>query len=249
MLVEVLLLLLLLQVQLLEPPPTTPRTTTTTTMMSTMSKRKCVDDGDETGVLRIVCHREAKYCECVCGYSINGEQQHTCYLKDQVKTVISSPCDKSCQTCADSLESKRKLKLFTDQWVIDEDDYTRCAECMVKSVDSLPKECACGWYTDEEGKNRCKDCHYDGYSTDGDFCGKCECSWLYDSENRMICSACDKEIVCAEEEAGSGCEHWYQGTTKPLVCRKCHTETTDSCEVCGNDTRHSYRGGSARKLW
>ena len=207
-------------------------------------KRKCVDDEECTAIaLRIICHREAKFCECICGYCINSQQQHKCYIKDKAGIVITSPCDESCQTCTDWTERERKTKIFTDQWITDEDEYTRCAVCRVKSFPDLPKDCACEWYTDEEGKDRCKRCHYDKYRTDDEFCAKCECCWVRDDNKRMLCSTCDKEIMRVDDSCE--CQHWYldggdnDGT---LLCRNCHTESygDQPCRECDNDTRYNY---------
>ena len=200
-----------------------------------MAKRKRDSDGDSDGddVLRLTYHREAKYCECVCGQSI-GEYHHKCRISIKGKANIETyPCDKSCQTC----EREIKSKICADQWIVDEDGYTRCAKCEVKSDDQLPKDCACPWYINKEGKECCKRCHYDNYRTWDEFCGKCECCWLYTDDCKgRICSTCDKEITSIDS---CKCDHWYIVDDDTLTCRICKAEHWGNdrpCENCGNDS-------------
>ena len=47
---------------------------------------------------------------------------------------------------------------FSDQWVVDEDGYTRCAYCQLKSDEELPKRCECSGYINRDGEIACKIC-------------------------------------------------------------------------------------------
>ena len=73
---------------------------------------------DDNSMLILIYHREANFCECVCGYNISATS-HKCRIKEKVQMVVSSPCDKSCRTCADWLEHERKSKLCADQWIVE----------------------------------------------------------------------------------------------------------------------------------
>ena len=202
----------------------------------------------EVDALRLIYHCETKDCECICG-QILGKFHHECQssIKDKTKLEIS-PCDPcNCERCLKHKQEERNTELYYAQW----NEYGNprdggeayCSVCYDRVVEcTLPKQCLCEWYIDEEGKCRCKKCHSDKYRTEDDFCEKCECCWFYnddDDDNQKICTACDKRIKRIVD--GCECEHWYiddDDDDDYILCRKCNTRNYNDnpCNKCGNDS-------------
>ena len=225
-----------------------------------MSKRKFIDSENENdddarnkAMLKLIYHCETKDCECVCGRRI-GEYHHQCQssIKDKTKLEVI-PCNpKNCEKCLkhkeDMLKQERKDELYNNQWTEYGDPRdggeAYCSVCHVRVVDcTLPKDCQCEWYTDEDGIDRCKRCHCDTYNKYSECCKKCDLCWWYSVELKQnICSTCNKEIKRIED--GCECEHWYRGKHNAdddeVTCKKCHTtnENRDVCKKCGNDSTH-----------
>ena len=233
-----------------------------------MSKRRRsveVDGSDNTKVLTLINHRHAKYCQCICGFKIDGGFSHACALgiKEKVKLVFDL-CDRdTCQVCKEWLKRERNLEIFQKQWYEDRDGDTRCDWCDVQCTNDIPKTCGCKWYIDEDGVDHCNTCHYWGYCRVNMFCCRCEYSWYSDDEEggRLMCSTCNKEIkykvntsdaanptttttTTSTTASGDGgdddrCRHWYMDEEDMQVCGTCHTPmytSSEECRKCGNNT-------------
>ena len=104
--------------------------------------------------LHITCHRSSGHISCFCGETISSYYEHECVVDLRIGKLIFTACPEDCSNCK-KIEAD---KICASQWRVDEDGYTICVICDLKSYSSLPKSCACSWYVDDNGKMRCKDC-------------------------------------------------------------------------------------------
>ena len=118
-----------------------------------------MDTRVDEGVLSLINHRHAKYIQCVCGYKIAVNVKHICEasIADMVKLQFIQ-CVEPCTVCIDWMESKRRWKLYVNQWYQDEDGYYCCSDCRQKCEEYLPKYCDCDWHISREGSPTCNEC-------------------------------------------------------------------------------------------
>ena len=97
-------------------------------------------------------HTKYNSLTCVCGEKL--ESGHKCGNVIRVKVVECK--ENECDICAKmEIES-----MYYDQWTEDRDGYSVCSYCWMKSeVETLPKNCECYGYIDEQGNILCNRCN------------------------------------------------------------------------------------------